>query len=61
MAIIYLDQWVYVELLRSYKGLPPQYPKYAKICQDLIESSNDGTNKLGPVFTRAQYSFSDDS
>jgi len=46
MAIIYLDQWVYVELLRSYKGLPPQYPKYAKICQGLIESSNDGTNKF---------------
>lgn len=46
MAIIYLDQWVYVELLRSYKGFPPQYPKYAKICQGLIESSNDGTNKF---------------
>lgn len=46
MAIIYLDQWVYIELLRSYKGLPSSYPKYAKICQGLIESSNDGTNKF---------------
>src|SRR3989304_7299797 len=46
MAIIYLDQWVYIGLLRCYNGLPPQYPKYAKICQGLIESSNDGTNKF---------------
>ena len=46
MAIIYLDQCVYIHLLRSYKGLSPQYPKYAKICQGLIESSNDGVNKF---------------
>lgn len=46
MAIIYLDQWVYVGLLRSYKGLLPDYPRDAKICQGLIESSNDGTNKF---------------
>lgn len=46
MAIIYLDQWVYIYLLRCYNGLSPQYPKYAKICQGLIESSNDGTNKF---------------
>ncbi|VVB97831.1 Uncharacterised protein [uncultured archaeon] len=46
MAIIYFDQWVYVTLLRSYKGSSPEYPKYAKICQGLIESSNDRTNKF---------------
>ncbi len=46
MAIIYLDQYVYIELLRCYNGLSPQYPKYAKIYQGLIESSNDGTNKF---------------
>lgn len=46
MAIIYLDQWVYINLLRSYKGSSPEYPKHAKICQALIESSNEGINRF---------------
>ncbi|MCM1987013.1 hypothetical protein [Methanococcoides seepicolus] len=44
MSIIYLDQWVYVRLLRSYKGLSPEYPKYANTCKGLIESAQNGVN-----------------
>lgn len=46
MNIVYLDQWVYVELLRTYKGKAPQYPKYVEICKRIIESSHDGINKF---------------
>lgn len=46
MSIIYLDQWVYVNLLRTYKGLPPEYPEYAEICKGIIESSQNGINKF---------------
>jgi hypothetical protein len=46
MSIIYLDQWVYVTFLRTYKGLPPDYPKYAEICKGIIESSQNGINKF---------------
>jgi hypothetical protein len=41
MSIIYLDQWVYVELLRSYKGYSPEY---ATTCKRLIESAQNGVN-----------------
>jgi hypothetical protein len=46
MSIIYLDEWVYVTLLRTYKGLSPEYPKYAEICKGLIESSQKGINRF---------------
>lgn len=46
MSIIYLDQWVYVTFLRTYKGLSPEYPKYAEICKGIIESSQKGINKF---------------
>lgn len=46
MSLIYLDQWVYVGLLRAYKGLSPEYPKYAEICKGIIESSHNGVNKF---------------
>lgn len=41
MSIIYLDQWVYVELLRSYKE---DSPKYATTCKGLIKSAQNGVN-----------------
>ena len=46
MSIIYLDQWVYVTFLRTYKGLSPEYPKYAEICKGIIESSQKRINKF---------------
>jgi hypothetical protein len=46
MSIIYLDQWVYVELLRTEKHLPPQYPRYASIYTGLLETSRKGTNQF---------------
>ena len=46
MSVIYLDQLVYIGLLRAYKGKPPEYPKYAKICKEIIESSQKGNNKF---------------
>lgn len=46
MSIIYLDQWVYVTFLRTYKGRSPEYPKYAEICKGIIESSQNGINKF---------------
>jgi len=44
MSIIYLDQWVYVRLLRSHKRLSPEYEKYSTICQGIIDSSEKGVN-----------------
>lgn len=46
MSIIYLDQWVYIKLLRASKGLRPEHLKYAEICKKLIESSQKGINKF---------------
>jgi hypothetical protein len=46
MAIVYMDQWVYVNLLRCQKGLYPEYSKYSKVYQKLIDSSDNGTNKF---------------
>ena len=46
MNIIYFDQWVYIRLLRAYKGKSPEYPKYAEICKGIIESSQKGINKF---------------
>lgn len=46
MSIVYLDQWVYVRLLRTYKGLSPEYPEYAEICKGIIESAQKGINKF---------------
>ncbi len=46
MKVIYLDQWVYVRLLRTYNGASPEYPKYVELCKDVIESSNKGVNRF---------------
>lgn len=46
MSVIYLDQWVYVRLLRSHNKLSPEYPKYAAICKGIIESSQKGVNRF---------------
>lgn len=46
MSTIYLDQWVYVELLRTEKHLSPEYPKYSAIYTELMESSRKGTNRF---------------
>lgn len=43
MSIIYLDQWVYVNLLRTYKG---KSSEYVEICKGIIESSHKGINKF---------------
>lgn len=45
MATIYMDQWVYVNLLRCYKGLSPEYPKYVDASRAVIETSRDDKHK----------------
>ena len=45
MNYIYFDQWVYIGLLRAYKGESPEYPKYAEICKGIIDSSQKGINR----------------
>lgn len=46
MSIVYFDQWVFVNLLRTYQGKSPEYLKYAEICKRIIESSHNGINKF---------------
>ena len=46
MSIIYLDQLVYINLLRTCVGLPTEDPEYEKICKRIIESSKKGNNKF---------------
>ena len=46
MSIIYLDQLVYINLLRTYKSRPTEDPEYEKICKRIIESSQKGNNKF---------------
>jgi len=46
MRRIYLDQWVYIKLVRTYKRLQPEYPKHKHLCKKIIESSKAGTNQF---------------
>jgi len=46
MSIIYLDQWIYVELLKTEKHLHSQYPRYAPIFTGLLETSRKKTNQF---------------
>ncbi|MBI2664606.1 hypothetical protein HYX10_04670 [Candidatus Woesearchaeota archaeon] len=39
---IYLDQWAYVNLLKTYKGQKPYYPNHKDVCQKVIETANSG-------------------
>lgn len=41
-----MDQWVYVNLLRCYKKLSPDYPKYSEVLEKIVESSDKGNNKF---------------
>lgn len=46
MSIIYLDQWVYVNLLQACVGSPTVNPEYEEICKIIIESSQKDNNKF---------------